>query len=221
MSKYHRVELVRRAWRKEGPQSAARRAFQLARSALSGQHRLIFVLRAEDVRAEDVDLGDLELIRSKSIEQVPASYHDAAKAHPRLLWWDLEELLGRGAELWTGVREGSAGTIALTRPGDAVDAYFFPMTEHCLLISHCLTMPEHRGHGLYPRMLQHILTTCSGEGVERFYIDCSDYNDSSVQGILKAGFRLIGRGVHRRNGRLIWSQETPPCAARLNGKGTP
>ena len=58
-----------------------------------------------------------------------------------------------------------------------------------------VTLPEYRGRGVYPRLLQAIIR--QEEGISRFWIGYEGHNLASGRGIGKAGFRVIGDLVVR------------------------
>ncbi|GAB4430119.1 MAG: hypothetical protein OHK0015_14830 [Chloroflexi bacterium OHK40] len=60
------------------------------------------------------------------------------------------------------------------------------------------TLPEWRGQGLYPRLLQAIMTA---ERASRFWIAHAPENSPSAQGIQRAGFRPVGRLSFLSDGR--------------------
>ena len=64
-------------------------------------------------------------------------------------------------------------------------------------IMFCLTLPEFRGLGLYPRALRAIQQYLKRKGYERCFICVNDDNVASIRGIEKAGFRPAG-SVHFR-----------------------
>ena len=59
-------------------------------------------------------------------------------------------------------------------------------------IRFCLTLPEFRGKGLYPGALRAIQRYLKGHGYERCFICVKDDNVSSIRGIEKSGFDLLG-----------------------------
>lgn len=64
-----------------------------------------------------------------------------------------------------------------------------------------VTLPSWRGRGVYPRMLQAILTYEQSE-VQRFWISHDADNDASRHGITKAGFQTIEALVMTPDGEL-------------------
>ncbi|HET6429728.1 MAG TPA: hypothetical protein VFJ30_15030 [Phycisphaerae bacterium] len=70
----------------------------------------------------------------------------------------------------------------------------FPVMEggRALLIGPCLTDERFRGRSIFPRVLQHIVSTLSGQGVGPFYIHAAPGNHASLRAIEKAGFSRLG-----------------------------
>lgn len=73
------------------------------------------------------------------------------------------------------------------------------------IIDHCFTRYEFRGLGLYPSAIRHIAISSDvniGMQSRRLVIECSRFNHSSYQGIIKAGFvpkrdtlQVLGRTI--------------------------
>ncbi len=59
-------------------------------------------------------------------------------------------------------------------------------------VKFCLTLPEHRGKGLYPAALKVIQGYLKDRGYRRCFICVKDDNVSSIRGIEKSGYRLAG-----------------------------
>jgi RimJ/RimL family protein N-acetyltransferase len=53
-----------------------------------------------------------------------------------------------------------------------------------------VTLPNWRGHRIYPRLLQAIVQIEAD--AERFWIGCRADNEASMRGVRAAGFQLIG-----------------------------
>ena len=217
MPSFHRIELLRRAFRDKGAAGALDIVRRSVRDAALGQHRLLFAMSGEKAArvGRTAPPTPLDIRRRDDWAALEPETRAALAANARFVWWDMERALAAGWVAWVGHEEGAPVSFAMTRRGDRTDAYFFPMTERCALISHCVTLPEARGRGHYVAMLRHVCGALAAEGMDRVYIDCTDFNVSSERGILSAGFLPIGRGVHRRGGALVWRQETPPSVRRL------
>lgn len=63
-----------------------------------------------------------------------------------------------------------------------------------------VTLPQCRGRGIYPRLLQSILLAESE--TERFWIGHDFENIASARGIIKAGFQQVGRLHYLRGGGM-------------------
>ncbi|MDD5134874.1 MAG: peptidoglycan bridge formation glycyltransferase FemA/FemB family protein [Phycisphaerae bacterium] len=65
-------------------------------------------------------------------------------------------------------------------------------------IKYCLTLPQHRGQGLYPKTLKAIAKYYLSRGYERIFISINADNSSSIRGAEKVGFRRIGKTCERK-----------------------
>jgi len=59
------------------------------------------------------------------------------------------------------------------------------------IICNCVTLPAHRGQGLYPRLLRASCQRLAAQGFGRAIITCAPDNAASMRGIGKAGFRHV------------------------------
>ncbi len=123
----------------------------------------------------------------------------------------MRNFLDQGGKLWIGRLAERFANLGGTRTGDRMDAYFFPLISQSAVFSHFVTFPGYRGKNLFPAMLVGILRTLAGQGIEIFYIDCTDWNIPSIRGIERAGFQLIGHGRDHGSGKLVWFQTAKPC----------
>ena len=190
---------------------------ELGQDVVLGARRMVFAMTGTRAAAAPVNLPErVEIHRHGIWAGVPQDLRAQISA---AVSWDGAAMLGAGAELWVAMRDGRAMAYAITRRGDRVGIYFFPLTERCSLVSHCLTMPEVRRQGFYTQMLHYIGRTLASEGQMRLYIDCSASNVASQRGIRRAGYAEIGCGRHRRSGATLWWQKAPPSVFRLEAGG--
>lgn len=68
------------------------------------------------------------------------------------------------------------------------------------------TLPEFRGLGIYPLLLQHILTTEQNKS-DCLWIMHAPENKASQRGITKAGFRLVGKVSVVNGNEVIFDSE--------------
>jgi hypothetical protein len=67
-----------------------------------------------------------------------------------------------------------------------------PVANGEIWIYNCRTAVAHRGKGIYPKTLQHILDDAFAAGVTCAWIYCADRNIASKHGIERAGFVKTG-----------------------------
>ena len=172
-----------------------------ARAKFLSDHRLVFEQATNEVH--DASGASLCVTEHNDWSSISPEIRSTLVAHTRHLRWNLQDTVESGGTLWLGLERDLIEGFAITRRGDQIERYFFPLDADCIVISHCMTLLEFRGRGIYPALLQAILYRLS-TSCERFYIDCADYLEASARGICKAGFHFIGHGVCHRNGRLEW-----------------
>ncbi len=82
------------------------------------------------------------------------------------------------------------GWIA-TQEGDLSGFHFsFPIPSRSCYLWDFQTLPQWRGHSIYPRLLQEIIS--QEQLVDHFWIGYEPGNEASARGIKKAGFHLEG-----------------------------
>lgn len=204
----YKLEVVLHTAKTKGLLRATYLLCLIVRSRLS-QHRPMFGLTVPDsvsASAPEIPGYEIELLKPEQECNLTTELSQCQQQ----LDWDIKTMLRDGADVWIGHLNGRLATAAVTKTGDKKPLWFFPLTRDCAVISHCVTFRPYRGLGLYPASLVQIVSTLAKRGINRFYIDCSDWNTPSVSGILRAGFQLIGRGIVSRKGRLIWRQQSRP-----------
>ena len=80
---------------------------------------------------------------------------------------------------WVTTQEGSIGALQFSFTIPSRNGYLYSF----------LTLPEWRGRGIYPRLLQAIIH--QEPQIDRFWIGYEPGNDASGRGISKAGFREV------------------------------
>jgi GNAT superfamily N-acetyltransferase len=81
---------------------------------------------------------------------------------------------------WNATRQFAIGELGIARA----------LPPHTRYLWDFFTLPEWRGHGIYPRLLQAIVV--SEPEVEQFWLGHDLGNTASARGIAKAGFAEVG-----------------------------
>ncbi|GCF07311.1 GNAT family N-acetyltransferase [Dictyobacter arantiisoli] len=79
---------------------------------------------------------------------------------------------------WTATHEGRIAELQFSFPIQTKNCYLWDF----------MTLPEWRGRGIYPRLLQAIIQ--QEQSVDRFWIGYEPGNEASMRGITKAGFHV-------------------------------
>jgi GNAT superfamily N-acetyltransferase len=116
------------------------------------------------------------------------------------------EVVGYG---WVAVHDAEIGELGLRLRLTEAERYLWDF----------VTLPRWRGQGIYPAMLQAILTRDT-DG-ERFWIGHDLSNAASAHGIARAGFRKVGAVYRLTDADLVFVPSEPgsraEAAARLLG----
>lgn len=201
------LDLLLRALRRLAIWQALCLVYRVIRTRFCGERHIVYgqltsVLRHRQACPDPAEFVVQSIARWPAMQQL---LRTELRTWPRqILPDDLEDLWQKGSRLWIGRFQGQAATIAVSRLGPQVRPFFFPLQVQHALISHCGTISCYRGRGLYPAMLSQIAGHLAAEGITCIVIHCCDWNTSSRQGIERAGFQPIGRGLRRRDGQLHW-----------------
>jgi ribosomal protein S18 acetylase RimI-like enzyme len=110
---------------------------------------------------------------------------------------------------WVATRSASIGELGSTFAIPARERYLWNF----------VTLAEHRGLGIYPRLLDAIVRAESAEA-ERFWIACAPENHASGAGIRRAGFVAVAELSFDAQGRAALVELAPGggrAAARVLG----
>lgn len=138
--------------------------------------------RRDDPMPQLAPLGSLEVhqvwdtafmasLQSRSREEMQRRFDDGHRAY--VAWWS-EEPVAWG---WVATRVASIGELGAS----------FQMPRGERYLWNFVTLPSHRGLGIYPRLLQAIVRAESMEAT-RFWIGYAPENHASGAGIARAGF---------------------------------
>jgi RimJ/RimL family protein N-acetyltransferase len=192
--------------------AAARAAWRMARSGRHTMHRPVYGLSVPSKFLAIFEHPHYVVQRAESPADLGVSFRQEVSRWAAADTFQLAPLFGAGGVLWIGRLDGQIANVGWTRTGDCVRTWFFPLADHWVVLSHFLTLPVSRGRGLYSCLMSHIVNRLAADGIDRFFIDCADWNLPSIRGIEKLGFRRLGCGISSRKGRLIWHPEWMPSA---------
>jgi GNAT superfamily N-acetyltransferase len=82
------------------------------------------------------------------------------------------------------------GWVATQQAGISELHFSFSVPAHTVYLWDFLTLPQWRGRGIYPHLLQSIIQQESS--AEYFWIGYAPGNEASARGMRKAGFHIVG-----------------------------
>jgi GNAT superfamily N-acetyltransferase len=119
------------------------------------------------------DADFMARLQGRSIETMEARFADGHRAY---VAWLNESAAAWG---WVATRTATIGELDTT--------FALPSGERYLW--NFVTLPAHRGRGIYPRLIQAIVSA-EAAAAERFWIAYAPENHASKVGVAKAGFTL-------------------------------
>lgn len=130
-----------------------------------------------------VDGDRMAALQGKSAIEISRRFRDGHRAYLARLD-DVAAAWG-----WVATRTAAIGELGATFAIPAGERYLWNF----------VTLPSHRGLGIYPRLLQAIVRAESREA-ERFWIAYAPENHASGSGIAKAGFHPVAEMSFDANG---------------------
>lgn len=94
---------------------------------------------------------------------------------------------------WVATREGSISELQLRFPLSPRERYLWDFQ----------TLPEWRGRGIYPNLLQVIIRQELPD-TDHFWIGFKPDNEASERGITKAGFQIVGDFVFSKGQEILF-----------------
>ena len=145
----------------------------------------------------------MSALQRRPLEDMAQRFADGHRAY---VAWHAGEPAAWG---WVATRTATIGELGST----------FAIPEGDQYLWNFVTLPAHRGMGVYPRLLDAIVAA-ERESAERHWVAFAPENHASGAGIMKAGFREVAELSFDVHGRPATSDIVPGgarTAARLLG----
>lgn len=113
--------------------------------------------------------------------------------NPRLSLHRLGERFEAGATLWLIRSEGELAGFGWTLVGRTMGPHYLPLGANDVHLFDFLIYPEHRGKGINPKVVTHILNQLAQEGRARAYIEATEWNHPQLTSLNKTAFHYLGR----------------------------
>jgi ribosomal protein S18 acetylase RimI-like enzyme len=148
-------------------------------------------------RTSDVQL--MAKLQQRPIEDMARRFADGHRAY--VAWYDKQP----AAFGWVATRVADIGELKAQITLPQAQRYLWNF----------VTLPEFRGLGIYPRLLDEIVRLESN--VDRFWIAFAPENRASGSGIAKAGFTLVAELSFDDSGRAAFFTERDEYSADVAG----
>ena len=155
--------------------------------------------------ARDVHATALEVKPAVDVQFAPAS-DDELRQHPRRFGIGLATRLREDEmrQYFVGSVDGKVVyRMSCTKGPAALNSLLAAevltgVAEPAALVSDCSTVPEFRGRGIYPASLRWLAGWAKERGICTLVTLVAEDNASSLRGVSKAGFVLLGKAIPAR-----------------------
>ena len=105
---------------------------------------------------------------------------------------NVKERFEKGASLWLIKSEGRLAGYGWTLRGRTIEPHYFPIGQDDAHLFDFHVFPQHRGRGMNPFLVDHILRGLATEGVARALIEAAEWNHPQLSSLRKTRFRTLG-----------------------------
>lgn len=106
----------------------------------------------------------------------------------------MHERFSKDASLWVfrSVPDGTLAGFGWSLQGTTIEPYYFPLAPDDVHLFDFHVFEEHRGQGLNPMLVAHILSTVAKEAEGRAFIECAEWNHPQRASLKKTSFHHLG-----------------------------
>jgi ribosomal protein S18 acetylase RimI-like enzyme len=115
--------------------------------------------------------------------------------NPKLARQEMKNRFSQGASLWMLKVEGQVAGYGWTLRGRTIEPHFFGLGRNDAHLFDYYVAPSHRGRGLNPLLVNHILRSLAVEGGGRAFIEVAEWNHAQLSSLRKTPFRRLGRAL--------------------------
>jgi len=195
-----------RSARRKGVAPFLKQAWLTFGDSFLRRRHLIFEATAADVmRLPAPEVEGLRFREVRSWNEFRPDVQARLLRDREALTWGDPGWFDRGWRLWVGEFGADLATLCWWRAPETAKDFFIPIPEDAELMWQSTTMPEYRGKGLFTVQRRHLMRWRVGEGVQRFYVCCEDFNTTGRRNLPAQGFRHIGDTVYSKiTGKRRW-----------------
>lgn len=112
--------------------------------------------------------------------------------YPRQAHRNIRERFEEGASLWLIKSGDKLAGYGWTLQGTTIEPHYFPLTQDDVHLFDFHVLPEYRGQGMNPLLVNHILRSLAGECGGRAFIEAAEWNEPQLSSLRKTPFRRMG-----------------------------
>jgi hypothetical protein len=125
--------------------------------------------------------------------------------HPAINKSQLTERFSAGAKLWIAKLDGAIVGFVWTMKGSTLRPYFFPMLEEDAHLFDNEIGTFHRGRGINPVFINHVLYELKNQGICRVFMETKVWNWSEIRSLQKTRLKRFCVATKYNLGRRSWT----------------
>jgi GNAT superfamily N-acetyltransferase len=132
--------------------------------------------------------------------------------HPPLARRRIRQRFKLGAHLWLAKIDGNLAGFGWTLEDRTVEPHYFRLRPGDVHLFDFHVFPQHRGHGINPLLVTHILYRLPARARGRAFIECARWNRAQLASLSKTPFHPFGhaRMVTFLGRSLVFGEAKPP-----------
>jgi GNAT superfamily N-acetyltransferase len=112
--------------------------------------------------------------------------------NPEVARKQINERFERGARVWIVLETARVVAYGWTNVGSTIEPHFLPLGPNDVHLFDFMVLPEYRGRGINPALVQYILSCLAQERRGRAYIEAADWNSPQLVSLRKTSFVRLG-----------------------------
>ena len=188
-------------YQRNGIRATVHRASQSIRRSLFSNRMVLFYCDLAHGNSFSVNLPDHLNVEQRRTE-VELGTQDFSQIvnlwNPTISRRQIPERFRQGASLWLVKAQGKLAGFGWTITSRTIEPHYLPLGENDVHLFDFFVLPEYRGRGINPSLVNYMLRSLAGEGASRAFIEAAEWNHAQLSSLRKTPFRLLGMAKKTR-----------------------
>jgi len=189
------ISRIAEYYRRHGVLATVHRAWMAAKRAVFAGRMVVFWcdLRDRQLPREEI-LEAATVVRIRSLAELSDEHFQKMTSfwHPKQASRNIRERFRKGASLWILECNDQLAGYGWTLQGSTIEPYYFPLAKEDVHFFDFHVLPQFRGRGMNPYLVEHILDSLAVINEGRAFIEAAEWNEAQLMSLRKTRFRPLG-----------------------------